>query len=594
MRISRRGILAAFAASLAVSLACGDATGPDTVPAEIVLIPTAASLPAGGTLQLSSLVLTASGRVLTDKQPAYSSNNPDVATVTANGLVTAVGPVGSANITARVGAVMSLPTTIAVTAATARSIVRETDLPPSPVVGTTHGVVAKVTDAFGNGIPGISVTFAVVAGGGSVAPTTAFTDASGVARTSFTIGTRVDANIASASAAGLVGSPLTFSANSVAGPAHSIVKVGHDPVSVSAGAAFGDSIRVQVADNYGNPKPGASVAFALIAGGGTVSPTPVLTDASGMAAAKFITGPAIGWNSATATLSGQEPVWFAIATTLPWLKVETGTTQSLGAVWGTSASDVWAVGASGTILHYNGTSWSSVPSGTTRHLGAVWGTSPSDVWAAGTGGIILHYDGTSWSSVPSGTTESLADVWGSSSTNVWAVGSEVTIRHYDGTRWSGTSCGGGYCGYFRDIWGSSASAIWGVGGWFGSGAIWYYDGTEWERFAQNPANAPLSSVWGSSPYDVWAVGVSHILHYNGATWSLVPSGHTGLQGVWGSSPSDVWAVGLSGLIAYWDGSPWRRVLSGTTEHLFDIWGSSATNVWAVGAGGTILHGSLPQ
>jgi hypothetical protein len=38
-----------------------------------------------------------------------------------------------------------------------------------------------------------------------------------------------------------------------------------------------------------------------------------------------------------------------------WSSVPSGTTQDLWSVWGTSASDVWAVGWNGTILHYNGT-----------------------------------------------------------------------------------------------------------------------------------------------------------------------------------------------------------------------------------------------
>ena len=50
-------------------------------------------------------------------------------------------------------------------------------------------------------------------------------------------------------------------------------------------------------------------------------------------------------------------------TTLVWSSVYSGTTEFLEGVWGTSASDVWAVGFGGTILHYNGTTWSSVSGG---------------------------------------------------------------------------------------------------------------------------------------------------------------------------------------------------------------------------------------
>src|SRR5919106_1772367 len=109
-------------------------------------------------------------------------------------------------------------------------------------------------------------------------------------------------------------------------------------------------------------------------------------------------------------------------TAYAWSSVPSGTTNALYGIWGSSASDIWAVGASGTILHWNGSAWSSVTSGTKAGLNAVWGSGPSDVWTVGSGGIILHWNGSAWSSEPSGTTDGLRGVWGSSATEVWAVG----------------------------------------------------------------------------------------------------------------------------------------------------------------------------
>ena len=62
----------------------------------------------------------------------------------------------------------------------------------------------------------------------------------------------------------------------------------------------------------------------------------------------------------------------------------------LGA-WGSSLSDVFAVGYGGTVLHYNGSAWGPMASGTTNQLLGVWGSSPSDVFAVGNWGTILHY-----------------------------------------------------------------------------------------------------------------------------------------------------------------------------------------------------------
>jgi hypothetical protein len=90
-------------------------------------------------------------------------------------------------------------------------------------------------------------------------------------------------------------------------------------------------------------------------------------------------------------------------------------------VWGSSPSDVFAVGKFGRIRHFDGTTWTEMESGTDKFLFGVWGTSPSDVYAVGEGGTILHYDGASWSPMESGTEIELWEIWGISSGDVFVV-----------------------------------------------------------------------------------------------------------------------------------------------------------------------------
>jgi hypothetical protein len=74
-------------------------------------------------------------------------------------------------------------------------------------------------------------------------------------------------------------------------------------------------------------------------------------------------------------------------------------------LWGAGGS-LWAVGysdrdtvantfGSGIVYHYNGTSWSPVVSpaitASTPALFAIWGASATDIWAVGQGGTILRY-----------------------------------------------------------------------------------------------------------------------------------------------------------------------------------------------------------
>jgi hypothetical protein len=314
-----------------------------------------------------------------------------------------------------------------------------------------------------------------------------------------------------------------------------------------------------------------------------------------------------------------------------------GTTKPLSDIWGTSGTDVFAVG-SGIILHYDGSTWASTdtetttgPSSvslepvsetisspmsiiTTAYLQGIWGSSGSDVFAVGYYGTILHYDGASWSPMdtetttgPSSvslepvsetissptsvaTTADLFSIWGSSATDVFAVGQHYwqggggTILHYDGSTWS--SMDSGTTRSLYGIWGSSGSDVFAVG----SRIILHYDGLSWSHM-ESETTQYLYDVWGSSGSDVFAVGYDGtILHYDGSTWSSMDSGTTRrLYAVWGSSNTDVFAVSDYDTILHYDGSSWTSMNGRTANPLSGIWGASPTDVFAVGSYGTILH-----
>lgn len=57
-----------------------------------------------------------------------------------------------------------------------------------------------------------------------------------------------------------------------------------------------------------------TVAFAVAAGAGSVSPASATTDAQGRAASRFVTDPKVGVNTATASITGAAPVSFTITT----------------------------------------------------------------------------------------------------------------------------------------------------------------------------------------------------------------------------------------------------------------------------------------
>ena len=251
----------------------------------------------------------------------------------------------------------------------------------------------------------------------------------------------------------------------------------------------------------------------------------------------------------------------------------------------------------------DGSLWSPMTSNTENPLYGVWGSSATDVFAVGQGngnGTILHYNGSTWSAMTIGTTNVLLGVWGSSSSDVFAVGGEGTILHFDGSAWSlmNTVNVGGERYDLQSVWGSDPNNVFAIGYLVSSSNLLFYDiilrydGTSWGLMDSYSYQFRIWGVWGSSSRDVFAVGeYGTILQYNGTAWRLMSSGTTNpLYGVWGSSATDVFAVGDYGTILQYNGTAWRLMNSGTVpEALYAVWGSSANSVFAVGEYGTILH-----
>ena len=100
----------------------------------------------------------------------------------------------------------------------------------------------RAADQYGNGVGGVVVTWQVMTGGGSLAPTSSTTDTSG-ATTTWTLGSTVGAQTAQGVVSGLAGSPVGFSATGTAPPTVTAdVSVGNNffspgNVTIAAGEA---------------------------------------------------------------------------------------------------------------------------------------------------------------------------------------------------------------------------------------------------------------------------------------------------------------------------------------------------------------------
>ncbi len=168
-------------------------------------------------------------------------------------------------------------------------------------VGDSPSVIIR--DAVGNPVSGVSVTFAIGSGGGTVLGSPAITNASGIATiTSWTLGTTAGANSVVASAPGLPS--VTFNASGTAGVAATVVGVaGFNQIGM-VGSTVTTRPSVKVTDANGNAVSGATVTFAVTNGGGTGTGLVVTTDAGGFATVGSWTLGNGASNAMTATVSG--------------------------------------------------------------------------------------------------------------------------------------------------------------------------------------------------------------------------------------------------------------------------------------------------
>src|SRR3984893_8387490 len=216
-----------------------------------------------------------------------------------------------------------------------------------------------------------------------------------------------------------------------------------------------------------------------------------------------------------------------------------------------------------------------------------------------------------------------------SANDVWAVGITTPTHywygtlaaHWDGSNW--TQVASPYMASANNpnsallavtaVPGAVTNNVWAVGS-SGSGPLAaQWNGSGWNLFTppSTLVGSTLAGVAALSPTDIWAVGFGSpmigaqttrtlIEHYDGATWSMVPSPNLSptssdqLRSVSAASAVDVWAVGNSvdgtthqTLTEHWNGISWSIVASpnvGTGDNMLTAVGALPNSTaWAVGS-----------
>ena len=153
---------------------------------------------------------------------------------------------------------------------------------PNETLAKLFAVEAR--DANGSALVGVSVTFTVVAGGGTLSVTNTTTDGSGRAQSLLTLGPNLGTNTVKVSVEGISQAAL-FSAEVTPPPPipTTLEYVSGDNQSGLTGETLMQPFVVEVHDQYDDPMEGVTVTFVVNIGGGSLSDTSVDSDVNGLA-----------------------------------------------------------------------------------------------------------------------------------------------------------------------------------------------------------------------------------------------------------------------------------------------------------------------
>jgi len=302
-----------------------------------------------------------------------------------------------------------------------------------------------------------------------------------------------------------------------------------------------------------------------------------------------------------------------------WTTMTSNSNQSLYSVWGTSASSVWAVGAGGTALYFNGIQWQSRPTPQEVQrdtLQSLSGTADNNIFAVGTpnsgtiaGTSVVRFDGTSWNFL------GRIAVSGQ-----YMAACVAAYGNNDAFVWGRISGGSDDAGALYRITNGTASFIMSLSApafsmqsqcglrVFSPNDIVATAHTQVFRIdsvaktAVAMATYQSGALWADATNDLFIIYGPNALRWTtGPTWSNLTTGLNGaLAAISGTSTSRVFAAGAAylpgtqvGTVLFWDGLGWTvQAIPSGTKSLQGVWASPLPEgrVFAVGLSGAIVTG----
>lgn len=257
----------------------------------------------------------------------------------------------------------------------------------------------------------------------------------------------------------------------------------------------------------------------------------------------------------------------------------------LQSISGSSDDNVWAVGWSGAMLHFDGSSWKVEPQRTDIHLTSVSVVDAEHVWAVGPASVVLRRQSGKWQQLRPGD-------WGFGDTqkvvarsveSVAIAGNQTFLElHQKELKLVATADFYKFLGLGRvgeRIFATSSSGL----------LIERAD----DQFKPRAtgSTATLRSVSGVAPNDVWAVG-DNIIHFKDGTTVFDARGP--FRDIRVEDANTVWVTADNNQITRYDAQHQRTRIDVSDLDLMprpltSIWSNDGSDLWIVGDPGLILR-----
>ncbi len=251
-------------------------------------------------------------------------------------------------------------------------------------------------------------------------------------------------------------------------------------------------------------------------------------------------------------------------TTAEWVGIKTSTSSTLNDVDFFNATYGLAVGASGSVIRWNGTEWSNLTSPVATTLNGLDLFNATYGLAVGASGRVLRWNGTGWSSYA--TISNSPTLYGVSiynNTLAFATGTRSsTGRIYKSTNggqtWSEDHASGSE---YRSVVVINKTRAFAVGN---GGRIQQWSGSSWSQVSSGLTD----SFYGVSAFDNMTAftvggnnGRSAATRYNGGSWSSSLSAQgDSLRGVQ-THANKTYAVGEGGVVYERDATTWQQLFT---------------------------------